>query len=207
MMPDQERWIRQLFSLGATNGSPELFAELKQHYTEPTRAYHNLAHIGDCLHQFDQVADQCQQPAEVELAIWFHDAIYDPQRNDNEERSAGWALQALITTGLAPTSCQRVYDLVLATKHQVSPAEADARLLVDIDLSILGRAPAEFERYEIAIRQEYRWVDEATFWRRRAVILQHFLDRERIYQTEYFWQRYETQARQNLQRSLVQLKR
>jgi predicted metal-dependent HD superfamily phosphohydrolase len=207
MLSDLDRWVRQLFNLGATTSSPELFAELKQLYGEPARTYHNLAHVLDCLQQFDQVAHLCQRPAEVELAIWFHDAIYDPQRGDNEERSAGWALQTLIMAGVDPTVCQRVYDLVLATKHLTVPAEPDAQLLADIDLSIFGRQPAEFDRYETAIRQEYRWMEEPLFRSRRAAILQRFLDREQIYQTEHFFRAYEAQARLNLARSLANLHR
>ena len=101
---------------------------------------------------------------------------------------------------------QRVADLVLVTRHNARPMGADACVLVDIDLSILGRAPVAFEVYERQIREEYAWVPEPTFRQRRADILQSFLARRVIYETLLFQSRYEAQARQTLARSIARLR-
>jgi predicted metal-dependent HD superfamily phosphohydrolase len=99
-----------------------------------------------------------------------------------------------------------VHRLILATKHQESTASGDEALLVDIDLSILGRDPVVFDRYEQSIRQEYRWVPEVAFREGRARILESFLNRPAVYRTALFAQRYEAQARENLSRSIRQLR-
>ena len=92
-------------------------------------------------------------------------------------------------------------DLILATKHN-RPVSGDAALLVDIDLAILGKPADEFDRYDAAIRQEYAWVSEEAYRAGRSKVLQSFLDRTTIYQTEFFRNLYEAQARTNLQRVL-----
>jgi predicted metal-dependent HD superfamily phosphohydrolase len=190
-----------------TGGAPssELFARLRAAYQEPHRAYHNLIHIEDCLRQFEAVHSPAEHPAEVVLALWFHDAVYDPKSKDNEERSSAWAAAELTQAGAAREAVERVRSLILATKHDAAPIGTDAQLLVDIDLSILGRDPATFERYDLQIREEYRWVDEKTYNAARARILRQFLERRRIYQTEYFFIRYEVQARWNLERTVREL--
>lgn len=202
MMP--QRWDALWRGLG-TEAPPALFDELVAAYAEPNRAYHNWRHIEFCLDQFEQVRALAIEPAMVEIAIWFHDAIYAPQRADNEERSAAWALSALAHAGVEPAAGQRVAELIHATKHNHPPQDRDTALLVDIDLAILGQPSALFEQYEQAIRQEYGWVDEALFRRRRAAILQQFLDRTRIYSTESFYGQYEGQARRNLANSIERL--
>src|SRR5262249_53292937 len=128
---------------------------------------------------------------EVEFALWFHDAVYDPKRADNEERSAAWAAQALMDAGVSAETTAHVSQLIVATKHASVPDDPDARLLVDVDLSILGRAPEVFDAYDRAIRVEYQWVPEQQYREARARILAGFLGRGVIFQTEYFRSRYE----------------
>jgi predicted metal-dependent HD superfamily phosphohydrolase len=206
-MVDRRRWYALWSSFGVGEAqAAACFDQLQMCYTEPHRAYHNLAHIADCLTQFDQVRDLAESPTEVEAALWFHDVIYDPRRQDNEEHSADWAWAALTDFGIATALCERIRALILATKHTAISQGQDAQLLVDIDLSILGRPPAEFDRYERAIRQEYAWVAEEQFRHGRAKILHGFLARERIYQTTHFYQRLEQPARQNLTRSVAKLR-
>ena len=193
--------------LGAGAGAHQetVFQEVIQAYAEPHRRYHTLAHLQDCLQQFDVARSLAPHPVEVEAALWFHDAIYDPRSSENEACSAQWAQEALRDAGVSAEIAQRVADLVLVTRHNARPVGADACVLVDIDLSILGRAPAEFDVYEHQIREEYAWVPEPTFRQRRADILQSFLTRRVIYETPLFQSRYEAQARQNLARSIARL--
>lgn len=169
----------------------ELLELLKARYAEPHRRYHTLEHVEHCLREFDP--RQAREPEAVELAIWFHDAVYDTRRSDNEERSAELLLSLL-------PEATRAGELVLATKHH-GASTPDEALLVDVDLAILGQPEERFDLYERQIREEYGWVPEDVFRAKRAGILQAFLDRPFIYRTELFRAKYEEAARRNLLRS------
>lgn len=182
---------------------PSLIPALEAAYQAPGRHYHDLNHIKDCLRAFEAVHDQSDDPQSVELAIWFHDVVYDPTRHDNEERSAEAAARALSALNAPCDLIARVEKLILATKHASAPDDTDAKLLVDVDLAILGRSAAEFDRYEAAIRREYAHVPDAAFAAGRAAVLRRFLERPSIYQISRFRERYEAMARENLLRSIT----
>jgi predicted metal-dependent HD superfamily phosphohydrolase len=205
-MTTGDRWQTLWARLGANTPAAPVFRALIDAYSEAHRHYHTLAHLQDCLAQFDAACPLAVHPAEVEAALWFHDAIYHTRAADNEELSAQWAQRALRAAGVAADVTQRVADLVRVTRHDARPTGADACLLVDIDLSILGRAVAEFEAYERHIRAEYAWVPELHFRQGRARILEAFLARPSIYETAVFQAQYEAQARDNLARSLASLR-
>ena len=139
------------------------------------------------------------------LALWFHDAVYAPDRHDNEPQSADWARQAVVAAGVAPAVADRIHALILATRHDAAPATPDEALLVDIDLAILGAAPGRFDDYERQVREEYAPVPEALFRSRRQVILEGFLRRPSLYSTGWFRDRLESSARANLRRSMARL--
>jgi predicted metal-dependent HD superfamily phosphohydrolase len=174
-------------------------------YAEPHRHYHNQQHIADCLNEFVQVRQLAVESDAVEFAIWFHDAVYDPRAGDNEERSADLAEQWLKAGGATAGLVKSVQQLILATKAHDWTLHPDAPLLVDVDLSILGQSPDRFWEYENVIRAEYSWVEPATFATKRSEILDRFLARPRLFQTEYFFQRFEAQARSNLRASIARL--
>ncbi len=199
-----ENLNRSLAGLGAEPVN-ELFGLLEAAHTETGRHYHTDIHIADCLNQFEGVRSLAARPAEVEAAIWFHDAIYDPRRTDNEERSAAWAHSVLTTAGAAVSTIERVAGHILATKTHET-ADPDAALLLDIDLSILGAQPQEFAAYDAAIRREYHWVADEAYRTGRAQLLRAFLARPYIYQTATFRDQYEAQARHNLNRKLEELR-
>ncbi len=139
------------------------------------------------------------------LALWFHDAIYDTQRQDNEEKSAEWARSAGRRLGLPGSVAERVYNLVMVTRHSAVPNGTDPKILVDIDLSILGAATERFDEYEDQVREEYAWVPGTLFRQKRIEILEEFLGRPSIFNTDYFYKSHEAQARSNLQRSIKKL--
>lgn len=199
-----EEWKRTWDQLGLPS-SRTMFADLTARYCETHRAYHTLQHLRECFDHLAAARDLAERPVEIELALWFHDAIYDPQRNDNEERSAELAVELMDHAGADQCLKDRVQQLVLTTKHTAIPPDLDARLLVDIDLAILGAAPTRFDEYEQQVRQEYTWVPEAEFRKGRSRILLQFLKRPRLYLTDWFAERFEQSARDNLQRSLSQL--
>ena len=154
---------------------------------------------------FDSAASLAARPAEVELGLWFHDAVYRTWRQDNEERSARWAFEFLSACGAPTDVAARVRDLVMATKHLGSEVSGDAALIVDIDLSILGEPPDVYDGFERNVRKEYWWVPRARFVTARSAVLRSFLDRPAIYHWPAFRERYETQARSNLERALADL--
>ena len=193
-------WQRAWAGIGAAGEGSALFAQLKAAYAEPQRHYHTLQHLGECLAAFDNVRTRAEHPHEVELALWFHDAIYDVKSHENEQRSADWARDALRDAGVEAASAQRVHDLIMATRHTAVPSGRDEPLLIDIDLAILGAERPRFDEYEQQIRKEYAYVPGFLFRRKRREILKGFLDRPAIYSTPWFHDALEAKARDNLRR-------
>lgn len=176
--------------------------ELLARYAEPQRKYHTRQHLQECLALFDEVGDLAAHPAEVEMALWFHDAIYDVPGSGNEERSADWAHEALLAAGVTRDVADRVRQLVLVTKHDGVPANVDEQVLVDIDLAILGAERPRFDDYERQIRDEYAYVPGFLFRRKRKQILRTFLERPVLYSTLALRERLEARARENLRRAI-----
>jgi len=181
-----------------------VFEALVARYGEPHRAYHTLQHIGECFAQSDHVRD-VHRPGEVWLALWFHDAIYNPRASDNEARSAQWARAVLVESGAPATTIEEVERLILATQHDATPQDHDAQIVVDIDLSILGADADRFQEYEVQVRREYAWVDDDAFRHGRTKVLRSFLERPFIYSTADFRARFEARARSNLAGSIAAL--
>ena len=178
---------------------------LRAAYSEPHRRYHNLRHVAECLSEMDSARGLANSAAAVELALWFHDAVYDTHAADNEQRSAELARQQLEAARVDEGLIAQIERLVLSTRSHSVEMDGDAPLLVDIDLSILGKPQERFLEYERQIREEYEWVPEKLFREKRAEILKGFLSRPRIFSTDRFYQRYESTARENLQLSIAAL--
>lgn len=206
-MSTLQRWHATWDALGAARSATldDLHRQLLARYAEPHRAYHTGQHLDECFACLDlylaSSGEAPQRPAEIELALWFHDAVYD-REGDNEGRSAGWARDAALAAGLAPEAAARVHGLILCTRHAAEPPPGDAQVQVDVDLSILAAGPARFAEYEAQIRREYAWVPEPVFVHERRKVLQGFLDRPRIYATACFHERLEPAARANLAAAL-----
>jgi len=181
--------------------------ELEAAYAEPHRRYHGRAHVEDCLAELAAVPGVSAAERRVlELAIWWHDAVYDPARPDNEERSAVRAEAALREAGEPAALAAEVARLVRLTKgHAVEPGDRMGALLVSIDLSILGRLPEAYDAYAAAIRQEYAFVPEDAWRAGRSAVLRRFLEADTIYPNEALRGRYEAAARGNLGRELDRL--
>ena len=197
------RWTQIFAALGVPKEKTPDPSMIIQRYQNPPRAYHNLRHIVSCLSEFDEVRSHARDPLSIELALWFHDCIYDPMRNDNEEQSAQAAQQLLQAAGISANRLEAIKRFIIATKHTTMPADPDEQLMVDIDLSILGQASEIYDRYETAIREEYRHVDESAFRTGRTKVLNTFLSRPRIFATDLFREKYEQSARSNLKRAIA----
>ncbi len=207
MNVNQQRWENLAAVLNVTPDEGE-FERLILAYSESHRAYHTLQHLSECLERFDwAVTDHIfQNSALAEMALWYHDAIYQPRASDNERRSAEWAYGFLNKSGIRSEECKLVHSIIMATRHDQAPREPMSQLVVDIDLSILGAEPARFVEYEKQVREEYQWVPGFLYKKKRRKLLQAFLDRPRLYCTELFYRAYEHRARENLKRSIAWLK-
>ncbi|MGP0171641.1 HD domain-containing protein [Pseudomonas sp. NCHU5208] len=190
-------WANAWSDLGV-QPPPGLFEQLVRAYEEPQRHYHSLQHLRECLAHFEQARHLAQQPGEVAIALWFHDAIYDVRGKDNERRSANWAIETLAAAQADQATLARVERLIMATRHDATPSAADEQLLVDIDLAILGATPERFAEYDAQVRAEYAWVPGWVYRMKRRSVLKAFLARPRLYCTQHFRQLYEAQARINL---------
>jgi predicted metal-dependent HD superfamily phosphohydrolase len=205
-MSMREQWIVTWERLGAA--APEgVYEEVIARYAEPHRHYHTVRHLEECFAELAAMRGEAERPGEVELALWFHDAIYDTRRHDNEERSAEWARSVVARAGLDASVGERVAALIMATRHDAVPADANARVLVDVDLSILGAPAVRFDEYERDVRREYAWVPDLVFRRERRKILRSFLERAQIFQTPAMHAAREQRARANLARSVRELRR
>ncbi|MEO1365563.1 MAG: GDSL-type esterase/lipase family protein, partial [Acidobacteriota bacterium] len=176
-----DRWHTTLAHAGLTDPNFEVFRELEALYQEEHRAYHNLRHIADCFEQLEWAADAGHADgvdrAALGLALFFHDAIYSTIKGGNEQKSAELAGERLTALGAAPELVEAVDRLIRATTHDAEPDGRDEALMIDIDLSILGRDRAAYEVYERAIRKEYRLVPGPLFRSKRKEILGRFLER------------------------------
>lgn len=198
-------WINFWNNVNARGEPFSTYNKLVALYSEPHRFYHTLKHISDCLEEFSQARQIPEKPNEVEMAIWFHDAIYDTKSSNNEVESAELADQISKEIKLPEAFASKVHDIILATNHKTVPKDIDTGILLDVDLSILGKNSDKYEKYEKNIRKEYSWVPEEQFSAGRVAIIQGFLGRPYIYSTDSFRKRYEAKARMNLKRSLKRL--
>jgi predicted metal-dependent HD superfamily phosphohydrolase len=202
-MLDKHRWnelLRRLCGKDCSGGKS--FRRIVDAYSEPHRHYHTGDHIEACLSEFDRIRDLCESPDQVECALWLHDVVYDPRASDNEEKSALWAMEMLSASECPERVADLVRELILVTKHVQQLVSMDARLMMDVDLAILGQPAAVFDAYEKSIRAEYSWVPEETYRTGRSKILRGFLERPAIFFTERFEENYGMQARENLENSL-----
>jgi predicted metal-dependent HD superfamily phosphohydrolase len=182
--------------------------EMVRAYGEPHRHYHTLDHIAALIALFDRHGAGLAKPDTVALAILFHDVVYDPARNDNEEASASFATERLEALGLSPETTAEVARFVRATSHGQGSEPIDAEglaLLLDLDLSILAAEPAEYRAYAQAIRREYAFVPDVLYRPGRRRVLEGFLKRERIYRTDRLAALWERSAQVNLAAEVADL--
>jgi predicted metal-dependent HD superfamily phosphohydrolase len=203
------RWS-PLFESGfvAVEHMPDLLPELARRYAEPHRVYHGIDHITALAHLFIEVArgPTWRAPIEVALAVLFHDAIYEPGRSDNEDRSAELAIDMLRRT---PIDVARVASMIRATKSHDQLTHADDHDLahfIDADMAIIGTAPDVYDAYANAVRHEFSSIPSETFDRGRAAFLTKQLARASLFHTPWFRARHQATARANLARELASLR-
>lgn len=189
----------------ARSDAAALFDIIHALYASAGRHYHTPAHIEHCLSRFDLCSDRMQRPDEVELALWYHDAVYNPLASDNELQSAELFVRHA-DSKIEPACVQRVHDLIMYTIHREPPPGDDQQLMVDIDLSGFGLPWNDFARDSRAVRAEFTHMSDADFYGGQIRFLGALLRRERFFASDFFHERYERQARENVERTLAGLR-
>jgi predicted metal-dependent HD superfamily phosphohydrolase len=155
-----------------------------------------------CLSQFDLASEFMEEPDAVEMALWFHDAIYDPKKSDNEEKSA--ELFRGLAGGRADLRfTHKVINLIINTTHREWPYSQDGQLTVDIDLSSLGLPWEVFKNNSRAIRNEYAHLSDKKFAHQQDRFFKSLLSRSSVFASAYFKERYESVARNNIKRLMA----
>jgi predicted metal-dependent HD superfamily phosphohydrolase len=177
--------------------APEpVYAEIVAHYGEPHRRYHTLSHVDDCLERFDRVYDLPPDPGAVELALWFHDVIFDSEARDNERRSAQYYFDH--AQGASPRFRRHVCGMILASNHACVVSNADLGYVLDIDLAGFGYPWPQFRRTTDEVRAEYPQLSDAEFATSMAGFFEMLLARPHIFRTERFRDACEATARANI---------
>ena len=195
-------WRRSM-KTGVPDYGESAWEELRNRYQEPHRRYHDLRHVRFCLEQFDLVRSLTDDPDAVEMSIWYHDVIYEPGAADNEKRSAGFF--AWYTVDLFPGEfIVTVRHLILATAHPETLCEGDAGFVTDIDLSSFALPWSDFDRDNKDLREEQSDVSDEFYYPAKVRFLTLLSNRSRIFRTDFFHERFEAQARQNIERYLAE---
>jgi predicted metal-dependent HD superfamily phosphohydrolase len=192
-------WQRNLVE-GAVDNSAAIHRQLLKAYREPQRRYHTLAHIEHCLAMFEQCESLTTTPDALEIAIWMHDAILEPGKRDNEARSAELYLE--LSAGIHSEEMrQSIARMIMATLHDGNSLEdADSIYMVDIDLSSFALSWEEFLRDSLDLRAESAHLSDADYRLNQTGFQRRLLGRPRFFLSDFFFERYEQQARSNLAR-------
>lgn len=182
-----------------------LYETIADRYSEPHRQYHTLEHIQHCLAQLDEVRHLAEDPDALELAIWFHDLIYDPTADDNERRSAR-SFDLLLGNHMPGDRAAHVHQMIVDTEYPSEPDDFDGQLMVDIDLSSFALPWDEFMRDTDNIRMEFAHVSEEDFYAGKLKFLDKLTSRPRFFLTDYFHDRLESQARANIERHIKEVR-
>lgn len=196
-------WQALAGRLGLSHAASQmLLNSLQTQYFEPHRHYHTARHIVAMLDGFEQHRDQFADPDTAALAIFFHDAIYDPARRDNETRSAEM-LQAQLSGLLPQAQLDKAAAIIAATAHHAATGDRDTDLVLDLDMAILGQPWAVYERYAEGIAREFIPVHGEALYRqgRPGRFLEPTLQKERIFLTPEF-AHLDAPAKRNLQREI-----
>lgn len=185
--------------------SRKILEEVISKYSEPHRSYHNLSHVYSLLMMAEEYYDFIENPILFELSIWFHDLIYDPSRNDNEEKSAERALE-LLSPFLADSFLENLKQMILSTiEHAPILKDQDNELFLDLDMSVLATETTVYDQYTAAIRKEYSIFTDEIYQAGRKSVLEKFMAGDQIFLTDFFKENFEKQVVDNIQNELSNL--
>jgi predicted metal-dependent HD superfamily phosphohydrolase len=203
--------LQQIFGVLTSKTSDDqnlchaMWKELTFNYGLPSRHYHNLKHLENLVQELEPCKMLIEDYDVVLYSVFYHDIIYNVLNKDNEESSAAMAVKALGLLGIDEYRVARCAQQIMATKNHAFHSDKDTNLFTDADLSILGKDEKTYKLYSEQVRREYAVYKDEVYYPGRAKILQHFLDMSRIYKTDFFYQKYEDQARKNIGQELTLL--
>jgi predicted metal-dependent HD superfamily phosphohydrolase len=202
----EEVWDMLSYQLSIPKAdSRKILEEVINKYTEPHRSYHNLSHVYSMLMMAEEYYDFIENPVLFELSIWFHDLIYDPSRNDNEEKSAERAIE-LLSPFLADSFLENLKQIILSTiKHAPLLKDHDNELFLDLDMAVLASESIIYEQYTSAIQKEFSIFPAELYQAGRKSILEKFLEGKNIFLTPFFKENFEKQAVENIQNEIASL--
>jgi len=186
-----------------SDATDKLFDLIVAAYSEPQRHYHCINHLQECFFFYDSLPHLQGKTARTEMALWFHDSVYQMVPSGNEEASAELCKQSLMYAGTLEDLAQQISNLILAD-HSAVLTDQEQQVLADVDLWILAAPPERFEEYEVQIRNEYKEVPDEVFYPTRERIMRRFAEKEHIYYTPEIRRQLEDRARENLSKYLVE---
>jgi predicted metal-dependent HD superfamily phosphohydrolase len=180
----------------------ELWTEIERQYTGKKRHYHTLQHLDNLLAQLTELKDEIQNWETLLFTLYYHDIIYNPLKSDNEEKSGDLAEKRLQQISVSSETIEHCKKQILATKSHLESADNDTNYFTDADLSILGQGWETYSSYYKNVRMEYSMYPGFVYNPGRKKVLHHFLAMDRIFKTDFFYTKFEAQAKQNLQKEL-----
>ncbi len=182
--------------------SIELWDEVEQAYSHKKRHYHTLEHLQNLLNQLLEIRANVQEWTSTLFSVFYHDIVYNPLNKDNEEKSALFAEKKMNKLGVQQETIQKVVRIILATKKHLPSTDMDINYFTDADLCILGFPWKDYKQYADGVRKEYSIYPDIIYKPDRKKVLLHFLQMNSIYKTAYFKNKFENQAKENLQQEL-----
>lgn len=180
----------------------QYWEEIESNYAHKKRHYHTLTHLENLINQLNEVKTNIKHWDTILFSVFYHDAIYNVLKKDNEEQSANLAEKRMLNIGIDTVIIQKTTDYILATKNHILHEDSDCNFLLDADLSVLGSDWESYLAYSKQVRKEYSIYPNFVYNPGRKKVLNHFLEMEKIFKTDYFYEKFEENAKENLAREL-----
>ncbi|WP_185144742.1 hypothetical protein [Chryseobacterium sp. SC28] len=183
----------------------DYWKEIEKNYSQKSRKYHNLSHLENMILELENVKKEISDYNVMLFSVFYHDIIYKATAKDNEEKSAEIAKTRLEKLNISDDRISKIYNQILATKSHKRSDDSDTNFLLDADLAILGKDWKVYENYIHQIRKEYAIYPDFLYNSGRKKALTHFLEFDEIFKTNYFKEKYEKIARENIQKEISML--
>ncbi len=180
-----------------------MWLEIFTKYSDSKRHYHTIEHLEAMITELKEVKSKIEDWDTVLFAVFYHDIIYKASSSTNEEDSAKLAMQRLSEIKYPTEKIAKCSHLIMATKNHQLSVDTDTNWLTDVDLAVLGQNPEIYQAYADNIREEYTRYPDFLYNSGRKKVLSHFLELDSIFKTEHFTNKYEKQARINIQAELM----
>jgi predicted metal-dependent HD superfamily phosphohydrolase len=203
----ENEWRKDVAAFPASDAEKAgAFEDLVVRHSEPQRRYHGLGHLSALFELLDAHAPHIAAGTPPRLAVWWHDAVYDPQASDNEQKSAVLAREHFVALGAPPELVGQTQEIILrTTNHFAGPSLGDGDFFLDADIAILGAPPHVYDAYASGVRQEYSWAPDELFKPGRSKFLVAALAIPQLFRTPAFEKAFTEQARANMARELASL--